>query len=68
MIAGQIDKTLIPIHDSKLNEILALKRRLGYPDARMTPPFAASDSSTGASAQEVDGRFRDVSGKMECRS
>jgi L-fuculose-phosphate aldolase len=68
VIAGQIGKTLIPIPDSKLNEILALKRRLGFPDARMTPPFAASDSSTGASAQEVDGRFRDVSGKMECRS
>lgn len=35
LIAQQIGKPLIPIPDEKIQEILAIKRRLGFPDARM---------------------------------
>ena len=35
VIAGQIGRPLTPIPDRKLQEILALKQRLGFPDARM---------------------------------
>lgn len=37
MIASQIGKPLIPISPAKIQEILALKRRLGFPDERITP-------------------------------
>ena len=35
VIANQIGKPLIPIPDHKIEEILALKQRLGFPDARI---------------------------------
>ena len=45
LIAKQIGKPLTPIPEEKIQEILALKRKLGFPDARMEalpPPDAAS--------------------------
>jgi len=36
LIAQQIGKPLVPISDEKIREILAIKRRLGLPDARMS--------------------------------
>ena len=38
VIAKQIGKPLTPIPDEKIREILALKQRLGFPDARITAP------------------------------
>lgn len=35
VISKQIGKPLIPIPDEKIREILALKQRLGFPDARI---------------------------------
>lgn len=37
LIAKQIGKPLTQIPENKIEEILALKRRLGFPDARMEP-------------------------------
>ncbi len=41
LIAKQIGKPLTFIPDDKIQEILAMKRRLGFPDARMEPLPAA---------------------------
>ena len=62
VIAGQIGKPLIPIPEPKLNEILDLKRHLGFPDARMTG--AAPDASPEASPAEVDRHFREVVSRL----
>ena len=64
VIARQIGKPLKPIPDEKIQEILALKRRLGLPDARMTPLQAADDSSASAS-HDVDIEFRRVMSRMQ---
>ncbi|HTM16648.1 MAG TPA: class II aldolase/adducin family protein [Terracidiphilus sp.] len=47
LIAKQIGKPLIPIPDQKIEEILTLKRRLGFPDARIAaaPPAGENDRS-----------------------
>ena len=50
VIAKQIGKPLTYIPDDKIQEILALKRRLGFPDARMEPlPAAGCCECTGES-------------------
>ncbi len=59
VIASQIGKPLIPIPDHKLQEILALKSRLGFPDARVSPASPRSGLSTTASSEEVDRHFRE---------
>lgn len=65
IIAGQIGKPLIPIPEDKLEEILALKRRLGFPDVRMNPSFAPGDHLTGVSETDVDHHFRQFVSQME---
>ena len=46
VIAKQIGKPLVHIPEEKIQEILTLKRRLGFPDARMEPlPDPESDGS-----------------------
>jgi L-fuculose-phosphate aldolase len=59
VVARQLGKPLLPIPDEKILEILALKRRLGLPDARMTPALPEHDDASSASA-EVDREFRRV--------
>jgi L-fuculose-phosphate aldolase len=59
VVARQLGKPLLPIPDEKILEILALKRRLGLPDARMTPAPTEHDEASSASA-EVDREFRRV--------
>lgn len=44
VIAGQIGKPLTHIPEEKIGEILALKRRLGFPDARMAPEEASASN------------------------
>ena len=44
LIAKQIGKPLTHIPEEKIQEILALKRKLGFPDARMEP-LAAPDAA-----------------------
>ena len=62
VIACQIGKPLIPIPDPKLNEILNLKRHLGFPDARMTH---LPGPAPIASSAEIDRHFREVVSSME---
>lgn len=48
LLAQQTGHPLVPISDEKINDILAVKRRLGLPDARMkhNPPSEQSGSMT----------------------
>ena len=66
VIAQQIGKPLRQIPDEKIQEILALKSRLGFPDARMAPLPPVDDVS--ASSPEVDRHFQQVVSSMEHRS
>lgn len=59
VIARQLGKPLKPIPEEKIQEILALKRRLGLPDARMAPLLSEDDSAAAAS-KELDLEFRRV--------
>lgn len=66
VIARQIGKPLHPIPDEKIQEILALKRRLGFPDARMAPLPSDQDVSVSPS-DEVDREFRRVMSRIAGR-
>ncbi|HKD61715.1 MAG TPA: class II aldolase/adducin family protein [Terracidiphilus sp.] len=65
VIAKQIGKPLTHIPEEKIEEILALKRRLGFPDARMAPlpapiPFRrGGESGLEEIVEEVLSRLRD---------
>jgi len=67
VIAQQIGKPLQPIPEAKIEEILVLKNRLGFPDARMTPCHRASDDAPLATRAEVDQHFREVVSHLEQR-
>jgi L-fuculose-phosphate aldolase len=66
VIAQQIGKPLHQIPDQKIQEILTLKSRLGFPDARMAPLPPVDD--VNASSPEVDRHFQQVVSSMEHRS
>jgi hypothetical protein len=66
VIAQQIGKPLHQIPDQKIQEILTLKSRLGFPDARMAPLPPVGDVS--ASSPEVDRHFQQVVSSLEHRS
>jgi len=63
VIARQIGKPLKAIPGEKIQEILALKRRLGLPDARMAP-LPSMDDSAACQSEEVDREFRQVMSRM----
>lgn len=63
VIAKQIGKPLKAIPDEKIQEILALKRRLGFPDARM----AQLASEEGAETRDIDEQFRQAISRMAQR-
>lgn len=65
VVASQIGKPLVPIPDTKIREILDLKRHLGFPDARMSRETAAAAS---ASSAEVDRQFRGLVSRVERHS
>jgi L-fuculose-phosphate aldolase len=71
VIARQIGKPLIPIPDDKLNEILALKRRLGFPDSRMTGIQSNPDctersiESEQLADSDLDHRFQEVVSQLD---
>jgi L-fuculose-phosphate aldolase len=66
VIAKQIGKPLRPIPEEKIQELLALKRQLGFPDSRMTPLAAANGSSVSATPA-VDLEFRKAMQRMQNR-
>ena len=64
VIAKQIGKPLLHIPEEKIEEILALKRRLGFPDARMEPlPF--QQSSDAPANPELEKLVRQVVSRLE---
>jgi L-fuculose-phosphate aldolase len=64
VIAKQIGKPLTQIPEAKIREILILKRRLGFPDARMDPlPFP--DESAVTPTPELRRLGRQVLSQME---
>lgn len=64
VIAKQIGKPLTFIPERKIQEILALKRKLGFPDARMEPlPDVAPDGP--AANPELESLVRRVIARME---
>ncbi len=65
VIAGQIGKPLKFIPEEKIREILALKRKLGFPDARMAPPPKAEQAQ--ALNPELERLARQVISRLESR-
>jgi len=66
LIAKQIGKPLTHIPDDKIEEILVLKRRFGFPDARMEllPTLAADNPSANP---ELEKLVRQVVSRLEER-
>lgn len=64
VIAKQIGKPLTFIPEVKIQEILALKRKLGFPDARMEPLPAEAAIRTPANP-ELEALVRHVISRME---
>ena len=64
--AKQIGKPLSYIPEDKIEEILSLKRKLGFPDARMEPLQAPDDSGAPANP-ELEKLVRQVVSRLEER-
>jgi L-fuculose-phosphate aldolase len=64
VIAKQIGKPLTFIPEAKIQEILALKRKLGFPDARMDSLPVLVQGSTAANP-ELEALVRQVIARME---
>ncbi len=66
VIAKQLGKPMKPIPDEKIQEILALKRRLGFPDARMAPLSEPDDANVPVSP-ELEKLVQQVVSRLEER-
>jgi L-fuculose-phosphate aldolase len=66
LLAQQIGKPLSFIPESKIREILALKRRLGFPDARLHHSSEAAIPAEGTSA-ELERLVEQVTARLEER-
>ncbi|HEY2467948.1 MAG TPA: class II aldolase/adducin family protein [Terracidiphilus sp.] len=64
VIAKQIGKPLTFIPEAKIQEILALKRKLGFPDARMEP-LPEPENTTSPVNPELERLVRQVISRME---
>ena len=64
VIAKQIGKPLVHIPEEKIQEILALKRKLGFPDARMEP-LPAVDAASAPVNRELEKLVRQVVSRLE---
>jgi L-fuculose-phosphate aldolase len=68
LIARQIGEPLNFIPDSKIQELLAVKRRLGFPDARMTRLPEPACPAPEAHAAEIELLIEKVVARLEERS
>jgi hypothetical protein len=66
LIALQIGKPLTFIPEDKIQEILALKRRLGFPDARL-PKDAAGEAVAVKDTAEMERLVEQVVARLEGR-
>jgi L-fuculose-phosphate aldolase len=64
LIAQQIGKPLTFIPDTKIQEILALKRRMGLPDSRFGL-YPASPAPTPSAVAEIDRLVQQVTARLE---
>ena len=67
LIAKQIGEPLKFIPDSKIEEILLLKRRLGFPDARLGQIADKADAGEGKHSAELDQLVEQVVARLEGR-
>jgi L-fuculose-phosphate aldolase len=67
LIAKQIGEPLKFIPDSKIEEILALKRRLGFPDARMGRIAETAVTGEGKHTAELEQLVEQVVARLEAR-
>jgi L-fuculose-phosphate aldolase len=71
LIAKQIGKPLTVIPENKIEEILALKRRLGFPDARLAQfpnlPPETGGSAEGKHTSELENLVQKVVARLEGR-
>lgn len=67
LIARQLDRPLAPIPGAKLEEILAIKRRLGLPDARLGSEAAETPAPPKSDA-EVDSLVDRVLERLDLRA
>lgn len=67
VIAMQIGKPLTYIPEEKIREILALKRKLGFPDVRMDPLPVPKDGTAPPPNPELERLVRQVMSRMELR-
>lgn len=65
VIAKQIGRPLTFIPEEKIKEILALKRKLGFPDARMEPLPVPEDGTAAPTNPELERLVRQVISRME---
>ena len=67
VIAKQIGKPLNHIPPEKIDEILALKRKLGFPDARMEPLLPQAESANAPVNPKLEKVVRQVVSRLEER-
>jgi L-fuculose-phosphate aldolase len=65
VIATQIGKPLVSIPSEKIQEILDLKRNLGFPDARLTPCSPGENPTGNAEDLAVERQFREAVSRFE---
>jgi L-fuculose-phosphate aldolase len=66
LIAQQVGRPVRFISDEKMREILALKRKLGFPDARLAHLPEVLETGTASNA-EIDRLVEQVVAKLEGR-
>lgn len=66
LIARQVGEPLVPIPDAKLEDVLAIKRRLGLPDARLGAA-PRTDVAAPASTVELEAVVERVLARLEVR-
>ncbi len=67
LLALQIGQPLKAIPEEKINEILALKRRMGFPDARIGRSAETTSQALGENAAELERMFEQVVARLEAR-
>lgn len=68
LTALQIGQPLKRIPEKKIEEILALKQRLGFPDARIGRPVETPRAPSGENAAELERMVEQVVARLEERS
>jgi L-fuculose-phosphate aldolase len=68
LIASQIGKPLQFIPESKIKELLELKRRLGFPDGRLGRVTEAAGTAEGKHTAELEHLVEQVAARLEGRS